>query len=197
MRVPMLLQWKGVIEPSTKYDGLVANIDLAPTLMDVCGIAAPADYRMDGISFKPVLYGDDRPIRDVLFGELGHSRAVKTKEWKYIAVRYPEDIQRKIDRGGMFNGFKGEKLKAPYLTRNGHLGHHAAAQNPHYFEQDQLYDLRSDPEELVNVHSDRPAVAEQMKEKLKRALREFEDRPFGEFNRIDPERLKKLRGTLR
>jgi len=197
MRVPMLLQWKGVIEPSTKYDGLVANIDLAPTLMDVCGIAAPADYRMDGISFKPVLYGDDRPIRDVLFGELGHSRAVKTKEWKYIAVRYPEDIQRKIDRGGMFNGFKGEKLKAPYLTRNGHLGHHAAAQNPHYFERDQLYDLRSDPEELVNVHSDRPAVAEQMKEKLKRALREFEDRPFGEFNRIDPERLKKLRGTLR
>ena len=197
MRVPMLLQWKGVIKPGSKYDGLVANIDLAPTLLDVCGIQPPSDCRMDGLSFKPVLLGETRPIRDVLFAELGHSRAVKTKEWKYIAVRYPEDVQRKIERGGTFNGFQGEKLKVPYLTRNGHLGHHAAARNTHYFERDQLYNLRTDREELKNLHSARPAIAEQMKKKLIRALREFEDRPFGEFNEMDPERLKKLRSPLR
>ena len=197
MRVPMLLQWQDVIKPGLKYDGLLANIDLAPTLMDVCGIEPPADFRVDGVSFKRVLFGDARPLRDVLFAELGHSRAVKTKEWKYIAVRHPQDVQRRIDRGETFNGFKGEKLKAPYLTRNGHLGHHAAAVNPHYFERDQLYDLKADPEELENVHSDRPAIGKRMKEELKRALRSFQDRPFGEFNTIDPERLKKLQSPLR
>ncbi len=197
MRVPMLLQWKGVIEPGSRYDGLVANIDLAPTLMDVCGIQPPADYRMDGLSFKRVLFGDTRPIRDVLFAELGHARAVKTKEWKYIAVRYPEEIQRKIDRNATFNGFKGEKLKVPYLTRNSHLGHYAAARNPHYFERDQLYNLGSDPEELKNVQSDQPAALKRMKANLTRALRDFEDRPFGEFHKMDPERLKKLQAPVR
>ena len=30
--------------------------------------------------------GSQSPLRQVLFGEMGHSRAVKTKDWKYIAV---------------------------------------------------------------------------------------------------------------
>ena len=197
MRVPMLIRWPGVVKPGSTYDGLVANIDLAPTLMDLCGVQPPADYRLDGLSFKPVLLGDSRPIRDVLFAELGHSRAVKTKHWKYIAVRYPPDVQRKIDAGATFDGFQGEKLEVPYLTRNAHLGHHAAARNPRYFERDQLYNLHTDREELKNVHSQQPAIAERMKTRLIQALQAFEDRPFGEFNRIDAERRKKLEAPLR
>ena len=42
MRVPMLLQWKGKIKPGSTYDGLVANIDFAPTILDLCGIEPPA-----------------------------------------------------------------------------------------------------------------------------------------------------------
>lgn len=181
MRVPMVLQWKGTIKANTKYDGLVANIDLAPTIMDICGIEPPDDYRYDGISFKPILFGDRKPLRNALFAELGHSRAVKTKEWKYIAVRYPSDLQSRIDQGRLFNGFKGEKLKLPYLTRNGHLGHYAAAKNPNYFQRDQLYDLKTDPEELKNVHGTQPAVTRKLKTQLATELKRFEQRPFGEF----------------
>jgi len=183
MRVPMLLRWKGTIRPGSRYDGLVANIDLAPTLMDVCGVTPPADYRYDGISFKRVLFGDQRPIRQSLFAELGHARAIKTRDWKYIAIRYPEDIQKRIDAGRLFNGFKGEKLKRPYLTRNGHLGHYAAAKNPNYFQPDQLYDLRADPEENHNLFGARPEIAARLKKQLAEALRQFENRPFGEFTR--------------
>ena len=183
MRVPMLLRWPGRIAPGSTYDGLIANIDLAPMIMDVCDIEPPADYHYDGLSFKPVLLGERRPLRNVLFAELGHSRAVKTKQWKYIAVRYPEEIERKIARGQMFNGFQGEKLKLPYLTRNSHLGHHAAAKNPHYFERDQLYDLRADPEETRNVFASREAIAKNMRRRLSEALRAFPRRPFGEFTK--------------
>jgi len=181
MRVPMLLQWKGKIKPGSRYDGLVANIDVAPTILDLCGITPPPDYRMDGVSFKEALFGSQKPVREVLFGELGHSRCVRTKEWKYIAVRYPEEIQRKIERGEKFNGFMGEKLDRPYLTRNAHLGHYASINNPHYFEPDQLYNLKTDPEENNNVFAQYPEIARRMQELLKAELAKFPGRPYGEF----------------
>ena len=136
---------------------------------------------MDGVSFKPALFGNRDPIRQYLFGELGHSRCVKSGEWKYIAVRYPEELQRKIELGVTFRGFKGAELTRPYLTRNGHLGHYASERNPHYFEADQLYNLKTDPEENRNVFAQNPDVAQRMKKLLAEALRQFENRPFGEF----------------
>ena len=183
MRVPMILQWKGTIEAGTVYDGLVANIDLAPTLLEICGVEIPIDYQIDGVSFSSVLKGSMDPVRSWVFGELGHSRAVKTEAWKYIAVRYPKELQARVDRGEPFRGFMGETLPRPYLTRNRHLGHYASKANPHYFESDQLYDLRSDPEETRNVYADHPVVAEKMRRLLKVALSAFEGRPFGEFAR--------------
>ncbi|VGO23573.1 sulfatase family protein [Pontiella sulfatireligans] len=183
MRVPMLVQWKGHIQPGTTYGGIVANIDLAPTLFDICGITPPTDYTMDGISFKASLMGSPKPIREVLFSELGHSRAVKTKEWKYVAVRYPADVQAKIERGEKFTGFDGEKLDRPYLTRNSHLGHYASASNPNYFVADQLYNEKADREETTNVFAQNPEVAQRMKKKLAKELEQFENRPFGEFTK--------------
>lgn len=181
MRVPMLLRWPGTIEAGTTYDGIVANIDLLPTLAELAEIPIPEAHQVDGVSFKSVLFGDPEPIRDYLFGELGHSRCIKTEEWKYIAVRYPEEVQKKIEEGRLFNGFQSEKLKLPYLTRNGHLGHYAAAKNPNYFVADQLYHLESDPEETENVFAQNPEVAERLAKKLGAAIKSFPDRPFGEF----------------
>lgn len=181
MRVPMLLRWPGRIKPGSRYDGLVANIDLAPTLIDLCGAKAPADFAMDGRSFKSVLFGDQAPIRDVLFAELGHSRAVKTKEWKYIAVRYPQALQAQLDAGKRVNGFDGKPIALPYLTRNGHLGHYASKQNPHYFERDQLFDLTRDPQENSNIFAQKPEISGELRKQLGDALKQFPGRPFGEF----------------
>ena len=189
MRVPMLCLWPGTIKPRSKYDGIVANIDFAPTVLDLCGIERPDNYRMDGLSFKPALFGSQEPLREVLFGEMGHSRGVKTAEWKYIAVRYPPEIQQKIAEGHKFNAFRDNPpLKRPYLTRNGHLGHYASQANVHYFEADQLYNLKTDPEENHNVFDKHPKVAARMKHELAKALVQFEHRPFGEFTEPIAER---------
>ena len=183
MRVPMLCLWKGKIRPGTKYDEIVANIDLAPTLLDLCGIETPADYQIDGVSFKDALFGSQKPLREILFAEMGHSRGVKTKDWKYIAVRYPDDLQRKIDNGFRFKDFRGNPIKLPFLTRNSHLGHFAAEKNPHYFDADQLYSLKNDPEETVNLFKRNPEVAAELQKALAKELAKFVDRPFGEFTR--------------
>lgn len=188
MHVPMLLQWEGKIKAGSEYDGIVANIDFAPTILDICGITPPKDYWIDGISFKSALFGDPTPIRDILFAEMGHARGVKTKDWKYIAIRYPKELQDRIDRGEKFEGFFGDKIDLPYLTRNQHLGHHGSSQNEHYFEANQLYNIDSDSEELSNVESENPEILQEMKEALSRELKKFEDRPFGEFtdDAVDP-----------
>ncbi len=189
MRVPMLIRWPGTIKPASRYEEITANIDILPTLLDLCEIDKPENHLVDGLSFKPALFGDRKPIREFLFAELGHSRAVKTKDWKYIAIRYPADVQQKIDDGVAFKGFNGETLQFPYLTRNGHLGHHAAAKNPNYFASDQLYDLRKDPTEISNIYSENNETLDGMRERLRSALAKFPNRPFGDLRYEDSSRI--------
>jgi arylsulfatase A-like enzyme len=55
MRVPMLAYAPGFIAPGSKIDGMVRNIDIAPTLLELAG-ARPA-IEMDGRSFLPLLRG--------------------------------------------------------------------------------------------------------------------------------------------
>ena len=84
--------------------------------------------------------------------------------------------------GIKFNAYRDNPpLKRPYLTRNGHLGHFASQANAHYFEADQLYNLKTDPAEKNNVFDKHPKVAAHMKRELAKALVQFEHRPFGEF----------------
>jgi len=184
-KVPMFMYWKDSIASGVDYRGLVQSTDVAPTLLDIAGIDYAGNSAFDGKSLKHILKTGTGDGHTSLFAELGYARSVKTSKWKYIAVRYPDDVQAKIDRGGTWTGFDGGIIELPYLTQNGHLGYHASRQNPHYFERDQLYDLEADSAETVNVYDQYPEVVGQMKELLGGYLRSFPNRPFGEFTR-DP-----------
>lgn len=181
LKVPMLMYWKGTISAGSVYDGLVQTIDFLPTILDLAGIEPDPGLVTDGMSLKSIIETGNGEAHTSLFGELGYSRAVKTKDWKYIAIRYPENVQDDIDNGKPFNGYQGEILDLPYLTQNSHLGHFASQNNPHYFELDQLYDLNADSAETVNVFDQHPIVVANMRELLSGYLKSFENRPFGEF----------------
>jgi N-acetylglucosamine-6-sulfatase len=62
IRVPMLMQCPELFEGGTVVDEMVANIDIAPTVMETMGLAKPA--HMDGQSFVDVARGLDVPWRD-------------------------------------------------------------------------------------------------------------------------------------
>lgn len=64
LRIPMLISGPGIA--SGPDDSLVCNIDLAPTLLDLCGIAA---HRMDGTSLCPLLRRIGPLSRDGLMTE--------------------------------------------------------------------------------------------------------------------------------
>jgi len=181
LKVPMLMYWKGTITAGSVYEGLVQTVDFLPTLLDIAGVEIPAGLETDGVNLKPIIENGEGEAHSSLFSELGYARAVKTRDWKYIAVRYPENIQDQIDRGETFQGFEDRIIDLPYLTNNKHLGYHASRRNPHYFETDQLYDLNADSAETINVIDQHPEVLQQMRALLSEYLLSFENRPFREF----------------
>src|SRR5690606_4116094 len=64
MRVPMLVHYPADVKPATTVDGIVANIDVAPTLLEAAGLETPA--HMDGRSLLPLLREESVPWRDAL-----------------------------------------------------------------------------------------------------------------------------------
>jgi hypothetical protein len=175
--VPWIMRWPAAITAEAECDELVQNIDLAPTFFDLAGANVPDGYIMDGRSLRP-LFGGSKPRqwRDHLYFEMGSARAVCTRDWKYIVVRYPKERldQIKKARPDML-----PKLMA-YIGRMG-IGTRGA-QNPGFFDYDQLYNVRHDAKEQRNLAAN-PKYRDRltkMRDMLKKDLESF-GRPFGEF----------------
>ena len=62
IRVPMLMQCPNLFKGGTVVEQMVANIDIAPTVMDAMGLSKPG--HMDGQSFIPLAQGKSVPWRD-------------------------------------------------------------------------------------------------------------------------------------
>lgn len=91
MRVPMLAHCPQIIKPGTVIKDVVANIDIAPTLLEAAGLKAPA--YIDGKSFMPQLAGKSIGWRDGLLYEYYWERnfpqtptmhALRGNKYKYI-----------------------------------------------------------------------------------------------------------------
>lgn len=63
IRVPMVMRCPSLFKGGKVIDQVVANIDVAPTIMDVMGLKPPPHF--DGASMLPLLRGESVPWRDV------------------------------------------------------------------------------------------------------------------------------------
>jgi len=130
---------------------------------------------LDGMSLMPLVTQPQTKWRDALFLEIGHTRGVCTERWKYIAVRYPSDMQKKIED-------KTLGRPAYHMDVSLNLQETALRRHPGYWDADQLYDLQADPEERVNLAKDLQYA--QTVVELRGRLRDWLtglERPFGEF----------------
>jgi len=119
-RIPLLASWPGRAEPGRVVGGVASQIDLAPTVLNVLGCAAPAS--MAGESLVPILRGEAEVSSRPAFIEYG---------------RY------EVDHDG-FGGFQPMRAvtDGSYKLVVNLLG------------TDELYDLRADPHEMVNLIDD-------------------------------------------
>jgi len=94
IRIPMLARYPRLIEPGTVVEEMVLNVDLAPTILEVCG--APALETCHGQSWKNLVQGDATDWRtawiysynyEKQFPYTPNVRGIRTDRWKY--VHYP------------------------------------------------------------------------------------------------------------
>lgn len=67
MRIPMLVRYPKLELRGSTIDAMVANIDVAPTMLDMAGVPVPES--MQGRSWKPLLEGKSSRVRDRLLYE--------------------------------------------------------------------------------------------------------------------------------
>lgn len=87
IRVPMIVRWPGKIAPGTQTDHISAFWDVMPTLAEVAETDIPADT--DGLSFLPVLLGQEQEAHDHVYWEFYEQdgkKAVRWDHWKLIEL---------------------------------------------------------------------------------------------------------------
>lgn len=104
MRVPMLARCPELFRGGKTVRQVVANIDIASTVLDVCGAKAAA--RMEGRSMLPLLQGQTAPWRDALlyeyywernFPQTPTTHAIREQKYKYVHYHGIWDIDELYD----------------------------------------------------------------------------------------------------
>jgi len=183
VRTPCIMRWPGRIAPGQTRDDLIQNIDFAPTMLDICSITPPKKMTVDGTSLAPLFSGKKIDWREALYFEYGYSRAVCTKEWKYITVRYPDEIMKALESG--------ERKEPPVIGHIRSLDRLIRKRNENYYSFDQLYNLSTEKQsEHWDTLNEQKNLAEepkhagtlrQMKKRMSGFLNTFPDRPYAEF----------------
>lgn len=162
LRMPLLLSYPRRLPAGGVYEGITTNVDLAPTILEVAGVPAPA--WMQGRSF----WGD-------LVGEAAAGHGLEPPaEGMYYRYWENDDVHH---HAPAHYGYRTSRYKIIYFYNDG-LGLPGTGPSTYPGEWE-LYDLERDPEELANVYAD-PAYSEvraDMVGKLREAQRALGDSP--------------------
>lgn len=89
IRVPLLVRYPKRINPGSRNDRMVLNIDIAPTVLDLAGMETPK--WMHGRSMTPLFDGDPKDWR---------------KDWLYEYFEYPNEHEVPRQRGVRSDRYK-------------------------------------------------------------------------------------------
>ena len=169
MRMPCIVRWPGWIQPGTVSDEVCTTMDCLPTFAALAGVPLPADRVIDGQDISALLFGQD-------------------------------DAGSVYDRTGFFYYFTSQlqavrsgqwKLYLPFENKLVNLRGDTAP-----FAA-QLYDLRADIGETVDVADKHPEVVARLLELAESARQELGDfgrqgrgqRPAGWIDDAEPRLL--------
>jgi len=98
LRTPLVISYPKEIRPATDVDGMVQNIDYAPTLLDYAGVKIPK--KMQGESFRKLLSNEKTEWRDAIYytyyeypsiHTVKRHYGVRTERYKLIHFYYDID----------------------------------------------------------------------------------------------------------
>ncbi|MGH9334374.1 MAG: sulfatase family protein, partial [Vicinamibacteria bacterium] len=142
VNVPLIMRWPSALPAGRSVDETVQLLDLAPTVLDLAGIAIPE--RMQGQSLKPLMMTSSGS------GETRWRSRPAISEWR---KRTDQQGTRIVDAFGIIEG----EWK---LVRN--------VDRPDDVPEFELYHHETDPLDQKNVASEHPDIVERMAQQLER-----------------------------
>lgn len=173
IRMPLIVRWPPAGGRPRRTASLASAIDLAPTVLELAGVACPATVQ--GVSLVPILQDPAAAVRDYVFAERNwhnfpaHGRLVRAGDFVYLRNAWPD-----LPLSGRWNDPSSESLRLARaagrltpLQENIHLAPRPA---------EELYDLRADPLQTRNlIATVDPARLNRMRRLLDRWTRETGD----------------------
>lgn len=129
-RVPFIVKGPG-IKAGQRAEGNVYLLDVLPTVCDLAGVTIPKT--VEGTSFKPVLMGEKKTIREAMYGAYCGGtkpgmRCVKKGDWKLIKY---DVLDGKVHETQLFNLAKNPNEYLPEHHKKGDMETNLA-NNPKY-----------------------------------------------------------------
>lgn len=164
----LVLRYPGMIDGGTRYDELVSNVDVVPTILDL--LDEPVPERIEGRSFLPLLTDKEYFPRDQVFAEMtwhdryNPVRAIRTDEYKYIRSFW--HLPSVYLTNDVFVSKAGREVREDLNS----------GQRPY----EELYDLDDDPYEQDDLadEPDYEHVRDQLRGRLVRWMRNTDDPLF-------------------
>jgi choline-sulfatase len=175
-RVPLVFRFPFPVEPALRVATQVRNLDLAPTLLELAGVAVPASF--EGGSLVPLMTGAREEPDRVTFAALG------------VPLFPDASVQSAVSDGSWTYA---RNAPAPEDDPEAYEGR-AVAPGAEY-----LFDRRVDPAENANLVAREPTAAERMRALLDGHLAAESPGVVEPGVRIDPGIAERLRamGYLR
>lgn len=152
MKTPFIVKWPaGIKHPAKVCSSLLSVIDLAPTLLEWCGV--PAGESFQGSSFAPLLEHPEKPFRRFVFSEHNWhdhealERMVRSKAFLYVVNERPL-----LPNCGPADSNRSDSQKD--LNALAAAGKLTPEQNDSFLAprpREELFDLAKDPEQFHNV----------------------------------------------
>ncbi len=141
-RVPLFMRWPAAKWQPHMAKPIVSHVDVLPTLLDLCGVKAPAGPKLDGISLRPLLEG-------------------KESAWpeRTLFTHNP------IDETNKFPGAVRTQRYRLVREIKGPAGGSKAKANDDSATPWQLYDMAADPGEDKNIAKENPEIVKELSAK--------------------------------
>lgn len=195
-RTPLIVRWPGVTKVKQVEDkALVSGIDFLPTVLDITSIKEP--YKLDGRSFKNLLKGNKYESASYVYTlfyansafKAFPMRAIQNREFAYIfspwANKGTYQFMTETKAGLSYNAMKAAAKSNPDIAARMLLFDFRVTE--------EFYDLRKDPDALVNLVNDpayRPQL-EKFRAAMEQKMKETDDHILESFqSRTDEQKLK-------
>lgn len=98
IKVPFVIRGPGIPAGQTR-DQLVANVDLAPTILELAGIAIPSNVTMDGVSIVPVINNPSSVWRNEVLLETTNTPESPLSAPGYFGLRTSQYVYGEYETG--------------------------------------------------------------------------------------------------